>query len=81
MTDWSRHRRSRSPNSSQLWFGIIAIIAGILFTLDNLDVLDAKLFFRLWPILFILVGSSYLVYDTRPGGVTPQAKPDPIGPL
>ena len=65
MTDWSRHHRSRSPNSSHLWFGIIAIIAGILFTLDNLDVLDAKLFFRLWPIVFILVGLNLLFNKQR----------------
>ena len=65
MTDWSRHRRSHSPNSSHLWFGIIAIIAGILFTLDNLDVLDARLFFRLWPIVFILVGLNLLFNKQR----------------
>ena len=65
MTDWSRHHRSHSPNRSHLWFGIIAIIAGILFTLDNLDVLDARLFFRLWPIVFILVGLNLLFNKQR----------------
>ena len=65
MTDMIRHHRSHSPNSSHLWFGIIAIIAGILFTLDNLDVLDARLFFRLWPILFILVGLNLLFNKQR----------------
>ena len=65
MTEWSRHHRSHSPNSSHLWFGIIAIIAGILFTLDNLDVLDARLFFRLWPIVFILVGLNLLFNKQR----------------
>ena len=65
MTEWSRHHRSHSPNSSHLWFGIIAIIAGTLFTLDNLDVLDARLFFRLWPIVFILVGLNLLFNKQR----------------
>ncbi len=59
MTDPSRHHR-HSDNSSHLWFGIIAIIAGILFTLDNLDIVNSRMFFRLWPVLFILVGLNLL---------------------
>ena len=65
MTDTSRHDGSRFRNSSHLWFGIIAIIAGVLFTLDNLDVLDARMFFRLWPTLFILAGLNLLFNSQR----------------
>ncbi len=60
MTDTSRHHRSHSHDPSHLWFGIIAIIAGVLFTLDNLDIVNSRVFFRLWPILFIVVGLNLL---------------------
>ena len=50
------HSRSRAFDS--LWFGIVAVLAGILLTLDNLGFIDARVFFRWWPALFIWAGVS-----------------------
>ena len=40
----------------QLVFGIIVILLGILFTLDNLGFLQAGQLLRLWPVLLIVFG-------------------------
>jgi predicted membrane protein len=51
--------------------GLAAI--GVLFTLDNLDVLEARHFLRYWPALLVLFGIGLLVSGTarseRIGGV------------
>lgn len=45
-----------------IFWGIILILIGILFTLDNLNVLDFDWYnlWRLWPVVFILWGISVL---------------------
>ncbi len=43
----------RSP---QLVLGVVIIVLGVLFTLDNLGLLDASYYLRLWPVLLIGVG-------------------------
>src|SRR3954468_7190154 len=50
MTD---HRRAIVP---QLVIGFVIIIAGILFTLENVGVLDAQEYLRYWPAGLIAVG-------------------------
>ncbi|HYK89373.1 MAG TPA: DUF5668 domain-containing protein, partial [Acidobacteriota bacterium] len=40
----------------QLVFGVLVIIVGILFTLDNVGILPAGDVLRLWPALLILFG-------------------------
>ena len=50
------HSPSRAFDS--LWFGMVAVLGGTLLTLDNLGFIDARLFFRWWPALFIWAGVS-----------------------
>src|SRR5262245_671724 len=52
----------------QLVLGFFIILIGILFTLDNLNVLKAKEYFRLWPAVVIAVGLTKLVQSKTPSG-------------
>lgn len=51
--------------SPQFVLGICVIVLGLLFTLDNLDLIDAREYLRFWPAIFILVGLLKLI---QPGG-------------
>lgn len=53
---------SRPTNrpTPQLVLGILVIVLGILFTLDNLNILNAGDFLRLWPALLIIFGLMQL---------------------
>lgn len=50
-----RARRRREP-AVQVVIGIIVVALGVLFTLDNLHILEARDYLRLWPVAFIAVG-------------------------
>jgi predicted membrane protein len=52
----------------QLVLGLLAIVFGVLFTLDNLDVLEAQEYFRLWPAGIIAVGLTKLIQSTSTPG-------------
>jgi predicted membrane protein len=52
----------------QLVLGLLAIVFGVLFTLDNLDVLEAEEYFRLWPAGIIAVGLTKLIQSTSTPG-------------
>ncbi len=44
-------------NNSSLFFGLILIFIGLLFILNNTNVMDVGDFFRrFWPVVFIIVG-------------------------
>jgi predicted membrane protein len=45
--------------------GLIVILLGVLFTLDNLYILDAREYLRYWPVLVIVFG---LVKVLQPAG-------------
>jgi predicted membrane protein len=47
--------------SARLALGLGLIAAGVLFTLDNVGVVDAHPYLRWWPALLILVGLSRLM--------------------
>ena len=51
--------------SAQFVFGVSIIVLGLLFTLDNLDLIDAREYLLFWPAIFIVVGLVKLV---QPGG-------------
>ena len=42
--------------SPQFVLGIIVIFVGVMFTLDNLDIMEAREYFRYWPVLLIIYG-------------------------
>lgn len=50
-------RRSRA--TPRLVVGVFILLLGVLFTLDNLDVLEAESFIRYWPVvLFVLARAT-----------------------
>jgi predicted membrane protein len=53
MSDAAEHGRAIVP---QLVIGLLIIVAGILFTLENVGVLDAHEYLRYWPAGLIAVG-------------------------
>jgi predicted membrane protein len=59
------HRRAIVP---QLVIGLLIIMAGVLFTLENVGVLDAQEYLRYWPAGLIAVGLVKL-WQGRGGAV------------
>ncbi len=51
----------------RLIIGVGIVLIGLLFLLNNLELLDAHQYLRLWPVLLMLVGVAYLV---RPGNAS-----------
>lgn len=49
-------------------FGFIIIAVGVVLLLDNLGVVRAHDFFRLWPLAFVAVGVSKLAESRGSGG-------------
>lgn len=43
-----------------LVFGLLIILAGVLFTLDNLEIADADQYLRYWPVGLIAIGLAKL---------------------
>ncbi len=52
----------------QLVVGFIVILIGVLFTLDNLDIIDAGNYIRYWPVLLVVYGVSRLLQPTGTSG-------------
>ncbi len=59
----SHRRESRRPfhRIVQLVIGLFIVTAGVLFTLDNLNILDARDYLRYWPVGFIVIGVAQIV--------------------
>jgi predicted membrane protein len=58
----------RAPRfTPQLLLGMIIIAVGVLFTLDNLGLVDAHRYVRFWPAALIVVG-VVKVWQSRGGG-------------
>lgn len=56
--------------SSQVVLGLLVILAGVLFLLDNLHILDLHRAVSFWPMVFIIVGTVKLCdTQTRAGQV------------
>ena len=54
----SRYRQ-RQP-AVQVVFGLVIAAMGVLFTLDNLNILRARDFFQFWPMVFVAIGLAQL---------------------
>lgn len=63
-------RDRRTVMTPHLVFGLIIIAVGILFTLDNLALVDAEQYWRWWPTGLIAVGLAKL-WAARNGGANP----------
>lgn len=55
----------RPRMTSQVIFGVFVIIVGVLFTLDNLGVLDAGEYLEYWPVALVALGGAKLWQAAR----------------
>lgn len=59
--------RGRRGPTAQAVFGLMVIIVGVLFTLDNLDILDARDYLQYWPAGLVVAGLLKLWQAARDG--------------
>jgi predicted membrane protein len=59
--------RLRPRLTAQVLLGVFIIIVGVLFTLDNLEILHAEDYLRYWPAAIVAVGGLKLWYASRDG--------------
>lgn len=59
--------RPTSRLTPRLVFGVVLLVAGVVFTLDNLDLVDADRFFDYWPLIFVVIGLAKLADARRTG--------------
>jgi len=57
-----------APNLSRVMFGLAVILAGVLFTLDNLRIIQAESYLSYWPVVVILIGLTHLAQSATWGG-------------
>ena len=50
---------------SRVLFGLVVVAIGVLFTLDNLGLMDAREVLRFWPAAFIAIGVTSLADSSR----------------
>jgi predicted membrane protein len=55
--------------TSQLILGVAIVVVGVLFTLDNLHILNARDYLRLWPAALIAIGLVH-ISQARTGSAT-----------
>jgi len=60
--------RARIRITSQLILGVAIAIVGVLFTLDNLEIVSAREFLRYWPAALIALGLVHVVQSTTHAG-------------
>src|SRR5690606_6358020 len=50
-------------------FGVVIVLAGVLFTLDNLGLIEAEAWTRYWPVGLVLFGALRLAQARTGAGV------------
>lgn len=53
--------RTSSRWDGRLLFGLVLLTMGVLFTLDNLNVMETEHIIRWWPAVFVVVGLCKLI--------------------
>jgi len=61
-------RRAERGMTSQVLMGVLVIAVGLLFLLDNLDIIDLHDALAFWPMIFIFAGVAKLLDTTSPNG-------------
>jgi predicted membrane protein len=56
-----------SPALPRFIFGLGIVIIGMLFLLDNLEIVDARTYTHYWPVILILVGLAYVLQSSSLG--------------
>lgn len=59
-----KNEETTNRASIQVVLGILVIAMGVLFLLDNLNILDFRGALRFWPMVFIVVGAAKMT-DTK----------------
>ena len=54
--------RTRVCGGSSVVGGLVVMTIGLIFLLENFNILSTNAFSRWWPILLIIVGVSKLIY-------------------
>jgi predicted membrane protein len=62
-----RHRTFQI--TGQLITGVVLAGLGVLFTLDNLDVLEARTILRYWPVVLLVIGVSQILQSRSSAGM------------
>ena len=60
-------RQQRPRLTGQVLVGFLIIIVGVLFTLDNMGLIEARNFIRFWPAGLVLVGLVKLWHASHDG--------------
>jgi Domain of unknown function (DUF5668) len=58
--------RARTTVTPQLVLGVFLLLVGVMLTLDRLNILDADLGLRFWPLLLVAVGGKLLADRSDP---------------
>jgi len=53
-------------STTQLVFGSIVILLGLVLLLDNMNLLDARDYLRFWPVLLIVLGALKIFQPQQP---------------
>ncbi|MGJ9419656.1 LiaI-LiaF-like domain-containing protein [Massilia sp. CMS3.1] len=61
-------RRANRGATSQVLMGVLVIALGLLFLLDNLDIIHVRDALAFWPLIFIFAGVAKLLDTTTPNG-------------
>jgi hypothetical protein len=61
--------RARVRITGQLISGLVLLSLGVLFTLDNLDIVRVGAVLRYWPVVLLLVGVSQIVQARSAAGM------------
>ena len=64
-----RQTTARFRITGQLIAGLVLAGLGVLFTLDNLDIVRARDVLRYWPAVLLLVGISQILQARSPAGM------------
>jgi predicted membrane protein len=54
--------------SSQVIVGIAAILLGLIFLFDNMDLIDGRMYIRFWPVILVAAGVLRLAQPRQGGG-------------
>lgn len=67
--DEGRHvRHAERGVTSQVLMGVLVIAIGLLFLLDNLDIIEVHDALAFWPLVFIFAGIAKLLDTSTPNG-------------
>ena len=67
MTTAAEMKGHRRGPTAQVVFGLMVVAVGVLFTLDNLEILDARDYLQYWPAGLVAVGLLKLWHALRDG--------------